>query len=113
MPSAAPAKEASSTSTESDWPRYQGPQGDCTTPEVGWKKMEMVIQAGFEFFAENPDYVRLMRREALDGGSHLGIDLAAVTAAGAYDELVDAPFRLGAAPDATRTRRRPRRRRRS
>jgi outer membrane protein assembly factor BamB len=22
--------------TESDWPRYQGPQGDCTTPEVGW-----------------------------------------------------------------------------
>lgn len=30
-----------------------------------------------------------------------GLDLAAVTAAGAYDELVDAPFRLGAAPDAT------------
>ncbi len=22
--------------TESDWPRYQGPAGDCTTPEVGW-----------------------------------------------------------------------------
>ena len=22
--------------TESDWPRYQGPLGDCTTPEVGW-----------------------------------------------------------------------------
>ncbi|MCX6856114.1 MAG: PQQ-binding-like beta-propeller repeat protein [Verrucomicrobia bacterium] len=22
--------------TESDWPRYQGPSGDCTTPEVGW-----------------------------------------------------------------------------
>lgn len=21
---------------ESDWPRYQGPSGDCTTPEVGW-----------------------------------------------------------------------------
>ncbi len=21
---------------ESDWPRYQGPVGDCTTPEVGW-----------------------------------------------------------------------------
>lgn len=21
---------------ESDWPRYQGPKGDCTTPEVGW-----------------------------------------------------------------------------
>lgn len=22
--------------TESGWPRYQGPLGDCTTPEVGW-----------------------------------------------------------------------------
>jgi methylmalonic aciduria homocystinuria type C protein len=30
-----------------------------------------------------------------------GIDLAAVTAAGAYDELVDAPFRLDAPADAT------------
>ncbi len=35
LPSAAHTKEASSTSTESDWPRYQGPSGDCTTPEVG------------------------------------------------------------------------------
>ena len=49
-----------------------------TAPEVGWRKMELVIEAGFDFFAENPDYVRLMRREALDGGAHLGIDLAAV-----------------------------------
>ena len=40
--------------------------------------MELVIQAGFDLFADNPDYVRLMRREALDGGVHLGIDLAAV-----------------------------------
>ncbi len=30
-----------------------------------------------------------------------GIDLAAVTSVGAYDELVDEPFRLGAAADAT------------
>ena len=60
----------------SDW--FEKLNVMVTAPEVGWKKMEMVIQAGFEFFAENPDYVRLMRREALDGGSHLGIDLAAV-----------------------------------
>lgn len=46
--------------------------------ETGWTKVELVIQAGFDFFADNPDYVRLMRREALDGGAHLGIDLAAV-----------------------------------
>jgi TetR/AcrR family transcriptional regulator len=44
----------------------------------GWEKVETVLQAGFRFFAETPDYVRLMRREAIDGGVHLGIDLAAV-----------------------------------
>jgi AcrR family transcriptional regulator len=46
--------------------------------ERGWPKVELVLRAGFEFFADNPAYVRLVRREAIDGGSHLGIDLAAV-----------------------------------
>jgi TetR/AcrR family transcriptional regulator len=44
----------------------------------GWDKVELVLRAGFAYFADNPDYVRLVRREAIDGGSHLGIDLAAV-----------------------------------
>ena len=48
------------------------------SPETGQRKMELVIQAGFDLFADNPDYVRLMRREALESGVHLGIDLAAV-----------------------------------
>lgn len=44
----------------------------------GWEKFELVLRAGFDLFAATPDYVRIMRREALDGGAHLGIDLAAV-----------------------------------
>lgn len=46
--------------------------------ETGWVKFQQVLRAGFGFFADNPAYVTLMRREAIDGGSHLGIDLAAV-----------------------------------
>ncbi len=48
------------------------------SPETGWPKVEYVIDAGFGFFADSQDFVRLMRREAIDGGAHLGIDLGAV-----------------------------------
>jgi TetR/AcrR family transcriptional regulator len=47
-------------------------------PRSGWDKIELVMRAGFRFFVENPDYVRLIRREAVDSGSHLGVDLASV-----------------------------------
>ncbi len=46
--------------------------------ERGWPKVELVLRAGFGYFVDNPAYVRLVRREAIDGGAHLGIDLAAV-----------------------------------
>jgi TetR/AcrR family transcriptional regulator len=48
------------------------------TEATGWEKIDLVLTAGFDFFADNPTYVTLMRREAIDGGSHLGIDLAGV-----------------------------------
>lgn len=49
-----------------------------TTEERGFALVEQVVGASFDFFGANPEFVRLMRREAIDGGQHLGIDLAAV-----------------------------------
>ncbi|MGH9274325.1 MAG: TetR/AcrR family transcriptional regulator [Acidimicrobiales bacterium] len=46
--------------------------------QEGWSKLDHVVTAAFEFFRENPDFVRIMRREALDGHGHLGVDLGTV-----------------------------------
>lgn len=51
----------------------------ATSPEQpereGWSLVDDVITAGFRFFQSNPEFVRIVRREALEGGEHLGIDL--------------------------------------
>lgn len=60
----------------SDW--FERLAGAISADTRGIDKVELVLGAGFDFFADNPEYVRLVRREALDGGAHLGIDLAAV-----------------------------------
>ncbi|MEO6570496.1 MAG: TetR/AcrR family transcriptional regulator [Ilumatobacteraceae bacterium] len=60
----------------SDW--FERLAGAIDSPEVGWKKVELVLRAGFRFFADNPSYVRIVRREAIDAGQHLAIDLASV-----------------------------------
>jgi TetR/AcrR family transcriptional regulator len=39
----------------------------------GWKQLEHVLSAAFDFFVENPEFVRLVRREQIEN-SH-GVDL--------------------------------------
>ncbi|MCP5027152.1 MAG: TetR/AcrR family transcriptional regulator [Actinomycetia bacterium] len=43
----------------------------------GWDQVELVLDVSFQFFRRNSDFVRIMRREAIDTNGHLGFDLGA------------------------------------
>ena len=47
-------------------------------PRPGFEQMDRILRAGFEFFMDNPDFVRLFRREALEAKSEFASEFAAV-----------------------------------
>jgi AcrR family transcriptional regulator len=61
----------------SDWIERIEVAGNAQGKEP-WEQMEFVLDTAFDWFCENPEFVRMMRREALDSQGHLGFDLGAV-----------------------------------
>ncbi len=53
----------------------EGVTSDHEPDLTPWERVARTIATGFRFFQENPDFVRMVRREALDGADHLGFDL--------------------------------------
>jgi AcrR family transcriptional regulator len=63
-------------STISDW--FTRIDSAVDKPRGGFEQMDRVIDAGFQFFVANPDFVRMFRREALEAKSEFATEFASV-----------------------------------
>lgn len=54
---------------------YQRVEAAVDADTEGWDRADDILVAGFDFFRENADFVRIVRREFIEADSHLGIDL--------------------------------------
>jgi AcrR family transcriptional regulator len=43
--------------------------------QEGWSRVDHVLSACHEFFRDNDDFIRILRREAIEGGDRLGFNL--------------------------------------
>jgi AcrR family transcriptional regulator len=59
-----------------DW--YEQVEGAAEGPREGWPMVDRMLTAGFHFFMAHPEFVRLVRREALEESGRLGVELGSV-----------------------------------